>query len=563
MKRDSLKALIYLLLLMVVAPVGIKAYYERWWIRDPERICRLALMEMTKKHYGNAQTLWRRAVHLRPDWYVPYMGMTYYEAEARPGHALLRWLGNHLPEPLDYLPSHLLIGQETEAQAVAMSHLRQATRLEPEAESLWGIWIVDAKGAAFYEKALVSYLAKRYRDCAIELEKGIARYPRYQRAYGLLIKACGWQNQPERGVERLLDSDARAVGAIQYLQLDLRFLIHLRNQRPREWRLFFHNYELSGEGWHQQSPSTQVAALSTPVTVLAVRNGCLWSCEWGVQTKYNTCLWRLRKGQWTRYDLDYIPCNVAVGDYRTWVIVNFTRLGPCPVDSRLRFLSGSHFAAERSWRSVTPFGYSMLTLGKDLWLANTSGIMRENAGQWRLYPWPGVRVVSGTAEDTSNPTLGPLCRLSRRVHVVEDPGLRKDSVGEQVLSTDTFGRLWCDEQYFDGVKFRQPDSRLLAWRRRCIMDVSHRLWGADEGFWGRAKFGERRCYKPVELILIDQSKRMWLGTKRGLVMWDGRRLMFWDKDDGLAGSEVTSLALDGNTLWIGTDRGVSRTTIPD
>lgn len=106
------------------------------------------------------------------------------------------------------------------------------------------------------------------------------------------------------------------------------------------------------------------------------------------------------------------------------------------------------------------------------------------------------------------------------------------------------------------------------WRQYSVSGLGGgTLWGAGEGPWRTEKWvtpddGNSPSYASI-LGTIDHRRRLWFVRYNTLFAWDGTHLMFWNKDDGIGGERIYSLALDGNTLWIGTDRGISRTTIPN
>ena len=60
---------------------------------------------------------------------------------------------------------------------------------------------------------------------------------------------------------------------------------------------------------------------------------------------------------------------------------------------------------------------------------------------------------------------------------------------------------------------------------------------------------------PVRALLIDSSKRLWIGTDGGLCRYDGDSFKSWN--DGLGEVRVVALAeTQDGVLWVGTDAGL-------
>lgn len=63
----------------------------------------------------------------------------------------------------------------------------------------------------------------------------------------------------------------------------------------------------------------------------------------------------------------------------------------------------------------------------------------------------------------------------------------------------------------------------------------------------------------VRAIVVDQTNKLWLGTDRGLLRYDGRSWRAWrDSGSGLPSDHVTALAASGAAMWVGTDAGLVR-----
>lgn len=63
----------------------------------------------------------------------------------------------------------------------------------------------------------------------------------------------------------------------------------------------------------------------------------------------------------------------------------------------------------------------------------------------------------------------------------------------------------------------------------------------------------------VKSLALDQTNKLWIGTTRGLLRYDGRSWRVWrDSGSGLPSDRVTALAPSGSALWVGTDAGLVR-----
>lgn len=91
--------------------------------------------------------------------------------------------------------------------------------------------------------------------------------------------------------------------------------------------------------------------------------------------------------------------------------------------------------------------------------------------------------------------------------------------------------------------------------------------GALEGLYilrdeGLEKFisGNFHIDWPVYFILEDRDRRLWFGTDKGVIRWDGKNERRYSVGEGLSGGETNRAAglVDrSGRLWIGTNRGLS------
>ncbi|MBM4129465.1 hypothetical protein FJ250_00335, partial [bacterium] len=180
----------------------------------------------------------------------------------------------------------------------------------------------------------------------------------------------------------------------------------------------------------------------------------------------------------------------------------------------------------------------------ELWAATVRGLFRRQGP--RFAP---VHVFERA------PGLQPVVR---RLHVAGD--------GSLLLATTT-----------EGV-FRLKDDQITNWRGDA--DSGHssafalfeptvgEVWVGTTGGLCRVRNGrlepttapEPVIGEAVYAITRDSRGRIWFGTGRGALVWDGRALRRYGVADGLAGAEVNrdAIACDAEgRVWIGTNRGVS------
>lgn len=163
-----------------------------------------------------------------------------------------------------------------------------------------------------------------------------------------------------------------------------------------------------------------------------------------------------------------------------------------------------------------------------------------------------------------------------RAFTVADDQLASNQV--QALTQDQLGYLWLATdvglQQLNPTDFAQQ--RLFADSNNYngLMDVVTLLADPKGGIWlgGRdaAYFGgddwltftesDGLVDSRVRALAIDDQQRTWLGTQRGLSIWNGDSFFNLGTEDGLPGELINTLFADGETVWIGSNRGLLRFT---
>lgn len=529
--------------------------------QDAERLCRKALKSYRAGDWRKAKALFERAARLRPDWFVPQWALSGQDDDI-----ILR--DPDLDEQVDALLDSVSssgwaarlvwrVRRDKEDRA-----LRRATKVVPDPWNLFREWADDPKCAALYEQGYRLFRAQCFRQAADKFEEGLTRCQTYTRGYGMLLRASARLNEWQRGLERL-----RTVAATEWLDLldhigkDKWLVAQLRHRRPVEWRVPFTSYYFTDGGWRTKPPQEAEPPYSDR-TPLAARKGILWTFvdrSDRTQTEHGpspTCLvWRHGYGRWRPFLSNSQPNTISItGDGRVWLCSK-----PRADSPSLQVLRGNRFIS-LNYPHCAYECFGVVDWRGEVWICGGAGLLRHGKGRSLFYQWADWWGVSPDI------VTGPL-QKGTDGSLVGKVVLPNGGLGDlrDELCTDRQNRLWHGERLFDGIRFALPHAPLLAWRRRCIVDTAGRLWGPEEGFWRESKGGGDilQARRSPNLLVVDAKRRLWHGTNgSGLVLWDGHRLTFFTTEDGLSGNIVRSLALDGDTLWVGTERGVSCVRVP-
>lgn len=280
-------------------------------------------------------------------------------------------------------------------------------------------------------------------------------------------------------------------------------------------------------------------------------------------------VWRLAKGKWSRHPTNFYPLGISESETGLVLVVTISAYGLLPSLSSLCAWTGDSFVPlHRELPSWFEIRRVIIQWRGEIWAPTRPGLLRRKGNRWLLYPWPPEPTPPGGKA----PLPGGLATssLPNWIALQADTGLAKQHTGEprpsRDLCTDHHGRLWCGDQVFDGARFVWPEADMLRWKQRAIIDLNWKVWGPEEGFWGRCGNVVLTGSRDNRFVpgVIDAKRRMWLGAySDNLMMWDGHQIQVWNHADGLPKGSVTSLALDGKTLWVATESGIARARIPD
>jgi len=125
------------------------------------------------------------------------------------------------------------------------------------------------------------------------------------------------------------------------------------------------------------------------------------------------------------------------------------------------------------------------------------------------------------------------------------------------------------------LKYRDGEFKLLTMKNglvdnniwKIIQDREGNLWFGSKSN-GVSKLNSERFkiykseedipYPAVNAVFRDSKKRVWLGTRGGVAIWDGANRQFVKDKDGLSSEVISDFDEDSNgTIYIGTDYGIT------
>jgi streptogramin lyase len=200
-------------------------------------------------------------------------------------------------------------------------------------------------------------------------------------------------------------------------------------------------------------------------------------------------------------------------------------------------------------------------------------------GAWTSGRWSGLTVVR------PNGRVDRFSRLEREgwVHLwSEGAGLHREALSGtrpssdeiRAISVDAQGEVWCATPQglnrFDGQKWQI----FMAPGGLAENDLTSVAVAPDGAVWCGTRERGLRCYRAgrwqtftpsegladlrVQVLAAAPSGRIYAGTARGLSLYEPTRAAWQTVTDpaGPGEASITSLALDGETLWVGTPEGL-------
>jgi len=191
-------------------------------------------------------------------------------------------------------------------------------------------------------------------------------------------------------------------------------------------------------------------------------------------------------------------------------------------------------------KGVTIMGMSA-DRGNTLWAGTNRGVVRAENGDWRYLPMPvGIQLqnVTVVAEDHENGTW----LFDARKGLYRWPGGRiTDFSNEPLLRRKSILAARADGR--GRVWFGLNEGGVV------VFDgSSFHLYSESDGLAGGS----------VNTVHIDDNATVWIGTERGLSRFDGQRFVTWNISNGLPGERVLWVLSDSQgRLWLGYSTGVA------
>jgi len=214
-----------------------------------------------------------------------------------------------------------------------------------------------------------------------------------------------------------------------------------------------------------------------------------------------------------------------------------------------------------------------------LWFGSRSpGALRLIGRRFTLFTntngWPGGIVTTLCADRNGGVWFGTLAEGLVRWQggVFRNAGLKGERI--ESLFQDREGALWIGTSraglllWRDGKVTRFPTKDGLSDVTALAEDGAGHLWaGTQQGelFWrGDGSFqrfnrGDGLPDGAVHTILADGTESLWIGTRRGLVRFDGSKFKQITMRHGLPDDDIRQIVADDDgNLWFGSSRGLFR-----
>lgn len=146
----------------------------------------------------------------------------------------------------------------------------------------------------------------------------------------------------------------------------------------------------------------------------------------------------------------------------------------------------------------------------------------------------------------------------------------------RALTQDTAGYLWLLTEaglhqlnpldMNESLLFTELNSRYAIDTIQILTaDPLQGLWvgGVNAGYfdgvgWTNFATTDGLVNRNLRAIAVDNAQRTWFGTEDGLSIWNGDSFFNLTQADGLPGTTINTFFIDGEEIWIGTERGLLR-----
>ncbi len=216
-----------------------------------------------------------------------------------------------------------------------------------------------------------------------------------------------------------------------------------------------------------------------------------------------------------------------------------------------------------------------------IWVAESAGLWRYAAGEWRSWTAPGALLALGETPDGAL-WMGGESGLWRWEDGEPRLVASRERVGLDAIETlyADGAALWLGSMSpkgglvrFDGASF-EPRTQGLAHPAvsAILRDSSGILWfgtgfgraggacGLKNGAWRVLTKAEGLAGEKARSIFEDRNGRLWIGSEYdGIAVLEGGRRRLLTPEQGLSGWEVKEMVQDDDgVFWLGTENGVTR-----
>ncbi len=158
---------------------------------------------------------------------------------------------------------------------------------------------------------------------------------------------------------------------------------------------------------------------------------------------------------------------------------------------------------------------------------------------------------------------------TRKIYNSENTSLPNDFIIYN-MTEDQEGNMWfCSDKYyivkFDGINWETIDLNVVP--RVMISDSKNNLWIGtlqngiakyDGQSWTSLSESDGLCDKHVRSLAVDSNGNLWIGTANGLSKYDGTNFTTYSTEDGLISNSIVHLAVDSNNdIWVSHTEGLS------
>lgn len=242
-----------------------------------------------------------------------------------------------------------------------------------------------------------------------------------------------------------------------------------------------------------------------------------------------------------------------------------------------------HHYSLRDLNDVANFAISITKDSKDrMWVGTLEGVYYSDDYFESIKVLPGFEVstVPKVMEDREkNIWIGDwgngLVRLKRSTFKnILFKGADSENLSTTSISTNSKNELWVatssglrkisvdnEVEQIGADKLSSPSPQLVLADSQDRILISHLNFGTTIDVYENGKFHQHKAGKidgKVNVIYEDPTERLWIGTEKGLEIWDEKPHRLINTNFGMVNNVVRSLVKQVDTLWIGTNGGLHK-----